>query len=503
MADQIVLEWRVDVTNSILGPAGAAAALAAVSLYQNPTTDPVLGQLLGLTVASDISAADGLSHAKRTLTLNMTSTPGAPFAPPPFPCHPRTSTPPVLPYPLRTTKTLPGSFFVATGVAVIPTTATQLPSLNAGDSVQFLSQGGVFYTVLSLTATAVTLTAPYTGVAGNTGAFKEIPDPVSIAAIYSTSDLDTAGVATVPAIPAGSGARTVAITYTDSTGATGRAATATLTGKRPAAIAFTNGNGIISEIESISIATSGGFGNNVGEITLVSLSSALPALPPGLPPGTGIGATETTAGKVGAPVPRTFKTMTDDAQFLIDRHLAYLPPSYFALAQQGANRQQLAGDFSLTTGETSVPTTTDQSSALSPGNIIRFAEQISVPYTVATVSPKYVTLTSPFLGVDDNNTGTADGIGNPGTQGNLGSKLNKKWSGAFLVDPSSAAPPTNDQLAGPMGQFVALETAAPPLNPPLNPSTVPVPTFLSGLFTRQLQLAIAGVPVVPQAITFV
>lgn len=510
MADQIVLAWRVDVTNTTLGPAGAAAAMsqANVPLYTNPTTDPVLGQLLGLTVASDVSVADGLSHAKRTLTLNMNFVSGAPFAPPPFPCHPRTSTPPVLPYPLRSTKTLPGSFFVATGVAVIPTTETQLPSVSAGDSVQFLSQGGVFYTVLSLTSTALTLTTPYTGVAGNTGAFKEITAPVALdrVAVFSTSEQDTDGVATVPPIVAGVGAQTMELVYKDSTGAGPFGAVATLTGKRPAVfVAFGPAGVDVAEIENLVIASVGVFGNSVGELTVVSLSEDLPAFPPNLPRGTGIGAAETNVGKVGAPVPRTFHTMTDDAQLTIDQHLAYLPPSYFALAQQGASEPRLHGDFFLTTGSKNVPTSISNIDTLGVSAIIRFAEQPSKDYVVAAVTPKLVQLTEVYTGPDDNHVGSKY-LGtnvDAGTQGNLGTEVINRASGAWLVSPSSALPPTNDQLAGPMGQFVAMETAAPPLNPPLNPSTVPMPTFLSGLFTRQLQLAIAGVPVVPQAIAFI
>jgi hypothetical protein len=505
MADQIVLAWTVDVTNSSFGPAAAAAALLAVPLYSNATTDPVLGQMFGLTVASDVSSLPGGAIAKRTLTLNMNAV-HTPTAPPPFPCHPRTSTPPVLPYPLRSTKTLPGSFFVSTGSLNVATTETQVPSLAIGDSIQFLSQVGVFYVVASVSATVVGLTGAFTGRSTNTGAFKEIADPVSIAAVYSTSDLDTNGVATVPAIPASAGARTLAITYTDSTGATGRAATATLTGRRPAAIAFTNGNGIISAIENIVIASSGGFGNNVGEITLVSLSSALPALPTGLPLGTGIGAAETTVGKVGAPIPRTFKTMTDEAQLLIDRHLAYLPPSYFTLAQQGASAPQLAGDFSLTTGSKNVPTSEDQTGVLAAGNTVQFAAQFGTVYTVSNVTPKILTLTEVYSGIDDNFTGPKN-VGtnsNDGTMGNVGTSVISKLSGAFRVTSVTGAPPTNAQLSGPLGQFLETQTAAPPPVPhTVDPATVPVPTFLSGFFTRQLQLAIAGVPVVPQAITFV
>jgi hypothetical protein len=411
----------------------------------------------------------------------------------------------VLPYPLRTTKTLPGSFFVTQGSTVVQTTETQLPSVSTGDSVQFLSQEGVFYTLAGgTTATQMNLTAPYTGTTGNTGAFKEISDPVSIAAVYSTSDLDTNGVATVPAIPAGAGARTLAITYTDSTGTTGRAATATLTGKRPAALAFTNGNGIIAAIENIAIATAGGFGNSIGEITLVSLSSALPGLPPGLPPGTGIGAAETTIGKVGAPIPRTFKTMTDEAQLLIDRHLAYLPPSYFSLAQQGAGSPQLVGDFLVTTGSTNVPTTDDQTAVLAAGNTMLFASQPTEIYTIAAVTPKIVALTTPYTGLDENFTGSANVNSNIETKGNLGTEVIKKATGATRVTPVPGAPPTAAQLAGPLAQFVQTAVAAPPPVPhTVDPATIPLPTFLSGLFTRQLQLAIAGVPVVPQTITFI
>lgn len=497
MADQIVLSWTVDVANSSLGPVAAAAALLAVPLYSNPTTDPVLGGMFGLTVASDASSLPGGSIAKRTLTLNMTRA-NTPTAPPPFPCRPRTSTPPVLPYPLRTTRTLPGSFFVDTGATNIPTTDTQLPSLATGDSIQFLSQEGVFYTVAAgSTATAINITTPYTGVPSNTGAFKELAAPVSIAAIYSTSDQDTAGVATTPAIPAGSGARTVAITYTDSTGATGRAATASLTGRRPAAIAFTNGNGIIGAIENIAIATAGGFNNNVGEITLVSLSSALPAIPANATPGTGVGAGQGD---------RTFFALTDEAQLLIDRHLAYLPPSYFALAQQGAATPQLSGDFFVTTDSTNVPTENDQTAVLAAGNTLQFASQLGTIYTVAAVTPKILKLTTPYTGLDDNFTGEQN-VGtnsNAGTKGNVGTTVINKTTGASRVTPVPGAPPTNTQLAGPIAQFVQIATAAPPAVPhTVDPATIPVPTFLSGLFTRTLQLAIAGVPVVPQTITFI
>ncbi len=492
MANQIVLSWKVNVANTTFGPAQAAAALSAVPLYLDTTTDPVLGQLFGLTVASD-STATGTTTATRTLTLNMTAS-STRKAPPPFPCHPITSTPPVLPYPLRKTTTLPGSFFVTNGSTVVPTTESQLPSLVINDFIQFLSQQGVFYKITSVGATSIGITPAYTGVTGNTGAFKEVAAPAVLAAFYSTSPLDTNGVSITPVIPPGPGANVVLLTYKDSTGAGPFTAKVFLTGKFPAVITLHAGSIDIAEIDEIVVTNTGSFGNSVGQITLVELSSALPSLP-------------------ANPTPIDFARITDAGQMLISRHLAYLPPSFFSLAQQGASMPQLAGDFIVTTGSTNVPTTVDQTSVLSQGDVIQFAEQmtlnttfgtIPVYYTVAAVTAKLVQLTTPFTGIDNNNTGTnqAGVNSNAGTKGNLGSKLNGKATGALLVTPSAAAPPTSAELSAPLGQFVAPEVAAPPPNPPLSPSTVSAPTFLSDLFTQTLQLALA-VPVVPQTITFV
>lgn len=67
MSNQVVLAWDVDTTNSTFGPAQAATALDAVELYQSEGADPVLGQLFGLTVVSDVSAATGPATATRTL----------------------------------------------------------------------------------------------------------------------------------------------------------------------------------------------------------------------------------------------------------------------------------------------------------------------------------------------------------------------------------------------------------------------------------------------------
>jgi hypothetical protein len=509
MADQIILAWTVDVAGSSFGPLQAVTALEDIELYTDETTDPVLGQLFGLTVADDSTTSDANS-ATRTLTLNMNNA-NSPTAPPPFPCNPITSTPPVLPYPLRSTRTLPGSFFVTLGLATVETTMTQIPSLAVGDVVQFLNQPGVFYTILNVVdATQITLDDPFTGTTGNTGAYKEIaaPCPLDFAAVYSSSDLDTNGVATVPAIPAGAGARFVELTYNDSSGAGPFTATAELTGKRPAPFEFEEVHGDdIAVILNLIVTSSGDFENSVGEITFVALSDLLPDLPPNLPLGTGVGATETTTGKTGtAYIPRTFKTMTDEGQLLIDRHLCYLPPSFFALAQKQESAPALEGDFLVTTNSDSVTTTEDQTAALSSGDEIEFAVQPGTIYTIDTVTDKVVKLTTAFSGIDTNNTGMNNTPNNNtfGSKGEIGDALQRKPTGARRVDPSPATPPSNAQLSGPLGQFVAPAVAAPPANPPntVGPGTVPVPTFLSGLFTRTIQLGLAGVPITSATITF-
>jgi hypothetical protein len=493
MPNQIVLAWKVLVAGTSFGPAAAAAAIAQANapLYVDPTTDPVLGQLFALTVASDLVTSDAVS-ATRALTLNMTSGGPGPnaVAPPPFPCRPITSTPPVLPFALRRAVTLPGSLFVTNGSTAVATTATQLPALSVGDSVQFLSQQGVFYTVApGITPTGFVLATPFTGVTGNTGAFREVAAPAIAAAIYSTSPLDTAGVATTPAIPAGPGAIVVGLRYLDSTGAGPFTVGILLTGKRPAAVVLAGGSKDIAVIVAFGLVAVGAFGNSIGQITLCELGSALPPIP----------ATTTLD---------QFAALTDQAQLSISRHLAYLPPSYFALAQQNRSAPALAGDFFVTTGSANVPTNVDQTGALAPGNVIQFAAQPEddtpfgsdpVTYTVQAVSPKQITLTSAFTGLGPTNNFQAG----TGVKGTKSVQIANFASAARRITPSPAVAPTNAQLAAPLGQFVATEVAAPPPNPPLPPSTVPLPTFLSDLFTQTLQLKLAGVPIQPQAITFV
>lgn len=503
MSDQIILAWTVDVANSSFGPAAAAAALSAVDLYENDTTDPVLGQMFGLTVATDVTTNDATS-ATRTLTLNMTEA-NSPTAPPPFPCHPRTSTPPELPYPLRATKTLPGSFFVENGLMTVDVTDTQIPSLSIGDDIQFLKQQGVVYTVTAVGSTSISITPAYSGTTANTGAFKEViaPCPLDRAAIYSSSDFDTGGVEeTVPEIPQGPGARTVLLTYLDSTGDGPFTTEAFLTGKRPALFNPGESSGTdIAKIVNIEIVSVGGFGNNIGELTFVELSDALPDIPPNTLIGTGIGSIEGSAPAINAKP--TFKDLTDEAQLLIGRHLAYQPPSFFALAQQQTATPLLEGDFLVTTGSKDVPTIEDQSGVVSQGDFIEFALQPGTLYEVAAVTPRAIQLVTIFLGIDTNNTGLNNTPMNNSaqTKGNIGTSVIRKPTGARDVS-LSGAPPSNDELSVPLGQFVALEVAAPPPKPPLSPATVPAPTFLSGLFTRTLQLALAGVPITSATVTF-
>ena len=496
MTTQIVLSWTVDVSNSILSPAEAAAAMdqANVPLYEDEFHDPVLGQMFGLIVDTDNTTFDSTT-ATRTLTLDI-----GPTTVPAFPCHPNTSTPPTnITNALLEAETLYGSFFVSNGSTNVPTTQTQVPTLVDGDLIQFLSQQGVFYTIAvsGVSPTALTLTTPYTGKTANTGAFEMVPTFVKFAAIYSSSDLDTAGVATIPAIPAGPGAQTVFIEYEDSSG-TFFAPTVSLTGRRPVMIPVSTD---IASFDELIIETTGAFGNNIGQITIVELSAPIPDIPANATPGTGIG--------IGSEGMNTFTALTDQAQLLIKKTLVYFPPSYFSLAQQGSATPTLDGDFVVTTDSAIVFTENDQTAALAPTNIIEFASQLGVSYTVLNVGPKFITLTTPYSGIDENFTGQHNVNSNAGTKGNLGTKVKNKATDAWLVSPDPAAPPSNDQLAGPLAQFVDPGFAAPPPNPPLDPSTMTPqvtstgsPYFLSGMYTKQLQLALAGVPVVANPITF-
>lgn len=500
MADQLVLSWTVNVSGTTLGAAEAAAALGAIPLYDNGTTDPVLGQLFGLTVASDVSIVSGPSEATRTLTLNMNSE-NDPTAPPPFPCQPITATPPKLPYPLTRTKPLGGSFFVQTGLAVVPTTRDQTQTINPGDTIEFLAQGGVQYTILTVTEDEITLTALFTGKTANTGAFQRVPAPATRPAIFSTSDLDSAGVLeTAPAIPPQVGGREVEIEYFDSTGAGPFDTDVALTGRRPVAIELEPGSIDIAVISAMNVEEPGAFENSVGQITLVDMAEGgVPELP-------------------FEPTPDEYRgRLTDEAQLAIDRHLVYLPPSYFALSQQQRSLVTLEGDFFVTTDSKRVKTSEDQSSVLAEGDVIQFASQRidatpletrHVFYVVEDVAENSITLATPYTGLDDTFTGQ-ESLGvtsNMETKGQVGAKVFEKRTDAFFIqnaaEETQAEPPTDDELAVHMAEHKETFTAGPPEPPPLTPVTIPTPTYLSDIFTKTLQLALAGVPVTPEEIAF-
>lgn len=432
MANHIRLSWSVDASESSLDPAQAAAALGAVVLYQNAITDPLLGQMFGLTVASDVTSPTG-TGAIRTLDLAMTSAAGSPLAPPPFPCHPVTPTPPVPPYKLQRNVTLPGDFTVQSGSTAVLTEFPQKPSLNIGDTVQFSSQLGVSYTIATVTP-AVSLTTPYTGKFATTAAFKVLPAPATLFAIYSTSALDNSS---------GSGARRITLSYLDSNGAPGTI-TVTLAGKRPVQGVLAGGTIDIATVVNMNVSSTGGFQNSVGQITLSELS---------------------------APIVNTGIANTDDqAQMKLARALVYLPPSYFALAQQGASQPSLDGDFLVSPDSADVVTTVDQTSNLTAGNVVQFVTDPGVDYTVAAVTPKIVTLTARYGG------------------------LLPATTGATCVSPSQAVPPTDEQLKATLGQYTNPGNVLP------SGDMVPPPSFLSSLYARTIALALA-VPVTSSAIT--
>src|SRR5208337_2727253 len=387
-----------------------------------------------------------------------------------------------LPYPLTVAEELDGSFLVVNGSAVVSTTKSQLAALVGGDvdTVQFSTQPGVNYTVLSVAAGSITLSTPYDGPTNNSAAVQVVPAPVTLAAIYSSSPLDSL---------TGSGARTVSLSYTDSLGASATVVV-DLDGTYPVPVTLAGGTIDIATVTGMHVASVGGFGNSVGQITLSALAID-----------------ENT----GLQVPILPEDTQDEAQLKLDLALVYLPPSYFAIAQPMASAPQLVGDFFVTTNSPNVPTSVDQTvgPALSPGDVIQFAvqEEIDTPfgaeqvtYEILHVGPKMIILATPFTGFDFLHRPVRP---DEGTKSTRGDSVINLATGATLVSPSPAAPPVDAALKTPLAQFVNPGIAVPPPNQPLVPATMlPAPTFLSGFFTQTLQLALAGVPVVPAAIAF-
>ena len=475
MANQLILSWTVSVAGSSRSPTQAAAALEAVELYENASNDPVLGQFFGLAVASDVTATTS-TGATRTLTINMNSALGAPYAPPASPCHPAISTPPVLPYPLTVAEELGGSFLVTNGSTTVATTDNQLPTLSDEDVVQFSEQPGVNSTIVGVAAGFISVSPAYTGQTDNSDAVQMVPAPVTLAAVYSSSPLDSL---------TGSGARTVHLQYNDSLGAPGTVVV-DLDGAYPVPIPLAGGTIDIATITSLRVASTGGFGNSVGQITLSSLTDAI-----------------------------LDEDTQDEAQLKLDLALVYLPPSYFALAGPQSSAPQLTGpdgetvDFFVTTNSPNVPTSSDMTGILSATNIIQFAaqEEVDTPfgaeivtYEVLHVGPKMIIRKTPFSGFDFLHRPVRPDEGTKSTRGDTVIGL---ATAATLVSPSPAAPPSDAVLGSLLAQFVNPGIAVPPPNPPLVPTTMlPTPTLLSGFFTQTLQLALAGVPVVPAPIAF-
>jgi hypothetical protein len=538
MPTRINLAFSVATASTIYSPTQAAAKLAAVPLYTSAGSDPVLGQAFGLTVGSDTVSDSSVTYtaevggpflpgetvtdspgggtatvavdesgtlyfvlgsstgtfahgdtitgsesgatatvnnaaaaggptsttpgATRVLTLNMTSESSEPYAPPPFPCRPTgpfeppPGTPPTLPYTLTET------------------------------------------TIDRYTRLPVTL-----------------PAPAAVVAFYSTSVLDTDGVATIPPIPPGSGAQVMALTYLDSTGAGPFTVFAKLTGKFPAVVTLAGGSVDVAQITECYIDQTGAFENSVGQITLAALAATLPAIPE-------------------QATPEDFPGLTDAAQLTIARPLVYLPPSYFALAQQQNSAPQLAGDFVVEQGSPTVLTSVSQvgtlvgdSAALSgtvdvthgdtgivfsvpqtlpAGTVLLFAEQPDTPYvladgivasvdgtltepytgtsaaatgvstsgsviefdsqpdcqyTVASLGPTYVKLTTAYTGLS--RAEIAPAAEKSSYAQSVSERANGVVTSASLVAPSQAAPPDDQHLTVLLSEFTLPQETAPAL----------------------------------------
>lgn len=66
------------------------------------------------------------------------------------------------------TSALNGTFNVTNGSSSVPTTTSQVGVVAVGDSLMFVSQMGVYYTVAAVTASTITLTNSYTGTTNTT-----------------------------------------------------------------------------------------------------------------------------------------------------------------------------------------------------------------------------------------------------------------------------------------------------------------------------------------------
>ena len=98
---------------------------------------------------------------------------------------------------------LAGTFDAIQGSATVASTSSQVGAVYPGDCVQFVSQLGVYYTVLTVTAAHLILTQPYTGVtAGTTNASVVSSATTAATAIQALiAAISAVGTATVIATP--------------------------------------------------------------------------------------------------------------------------------------------------------------------------------------------------------------------------------------------------------------------------------------------------------------
>ena len=215
----------------------------------------------------------------RTLTLNINSA-GVPPAPPPFPCRPLTATPPVLPYPFLRSTQLRGLLLVTNGSMTVETAQFQGATIPTNGLIQFLAQQGHFYGVSAVGPTSLTLSSPYTGVTGFSDAFQNVLAPATIAAVYSSSALDTAGVATNPLDPRRQ-RRAVNVDHILRFARRGPfTVTVALTGQRPAAVTLAGGSIDIAEVTDFLSRASAGSATASARSLSWNFRESLPVIPP-------------------------------------------------------------------------------------------------------------------------------------------------------------------------------------------------------------------------------
>jgi len=358
VANQIVLAFSLETTNSIYTPTEAATKLGAVDLYADVSSDPVLGAAFGLTVASDASAAyseavltatnaspivvgvattEGLTTGMRVTIAGATGNTAANGT---YAISDLTLTS------FKLVGTTGNGAYTGSGVATAPVaTRTLTLNMTSNDSPPAPPPFPCRPTGPLVPPPDAPPTLPYvleeTTIDRYTRQPVTLPAPASLLAFYSTSTLDTDGVSTTPAIPAAAGAQIVQLDYHDSEGSGPYTVYTKLMGKFPAMVTLHAGSVDVAQVDACLVYQTGAFENSIGEITLSVLSAPIPAI-----------STDAT--------PEDFPALTDAAQLLLARPLVYMPPSYFALAQQQNSAPQLAGDFWVKYDHPTVLTTVSQ-----------------------------------------------------------------------------------------------------------------------------------------------